>query len=134
MEKIKKTFFSDPQLLPEIEDWIISILKKAKLSDDQLNIISMAVSEAASNSIIHGNQAKPDKKIEITISIMKNQLKVFIKDEGKGFKIEKVPDPTEPENMMKDNGRGIHIMKAVLDNLEYKFGEDGTETILTIKI
>lgn len=134
-EKIyTKVVPSDPEILPELDDFIIQIAREAGLEEDKFNSLSLSFSEAASNSIVHGNKKDPSKKIIITVKVEPHQFIVIIKDEGNGFNLKSVPDPTQPENILKDSGRGIHIMKSFLDNLEYNFTPEGTETILKIKL
>lgn len=125
---------SDPDLLPEIEEYVVDKIKNLGLSDEKFNNFALSVSEAASNSIVHGNICDQSKKVKITIQIDDNHVIVKFKDEGKGFVPDLVPDPTAPENILKDNGRGIHIMKTFLDSLEYNFEGDGTEVVLKLKI
>jgi serine/threonine-protein kinase RsbW len=125
---------SDPDLLPEVEAFMVDVAKEVGLSEDKYNNLALSVSEAVSNSMVHGNKEDKSKKINIDITSNGSTLKIIIKDEGKGFDLKKVPDPTEPENILKDSGRGIHIMRSFLDDLEYNFTDSGTETILTIKL
>lgn len=132
-ESYRKEYKSDPEFLPEIEQYIISILEKENFSDEIINNLSLSVAEAASNSIIHGNKLDPSKKIQISLNIYKDKVQIIIKDEGKGFNPKSVPNPTAPENIMKESGRGIHIMKTFLDSLDYNFTPEGTEVILTVK-
>jgi serine/threonine-protein kinase RsbW len=61
-------------------------------------------------------------------------LTIKIKDEGKGFDPSIVPDPTDSENLLKDSGRGIYLMKVYMDGLTYNQTPEGTEIILTLKI
>ena len=96
--------------------------------------MEMALAEAAANSILHGNKSDKNKNVEITVTVTLKKIVIKIKDEGKGFVVSDVPDPTKEENMLKGNGRGLHIMKSLVDNLEYKFSKSGTETILTMNI
>ena len=129
-----KEFPSDPDLLPEIEEFIIDIANKINLSKDKFNNLALSVSEAASNSMLHGNKMDINKKVQITVKLTNLSMEIIFKDEGKGFVIEKVPDPTKPENILKESGRGIHIMKNFLDDLKYNFTPTGTEAILVIKL
>jgi serine/threonine-protein kinase RsbW len=133
-KKYKKEISSDPDLLPDLEDFIIKLAKKSNLRDDKLNSLALSFSEAASNSIVHGNKLDKNKKVKITVLVDENKMTVTIKDEGKGFNINSVPDPTKPENILKDSGRGIHIMRSFLDDLRYNFTPTGTETILEISL
>ncbi len=125
---------SDPDLLPELEEFIIEVANKAALSKDKLNNLALSFSEAVSNSIVHGNKLDKTKKIRIIVKIEKQKLIIILKDEGKGFDLKTVPDPTKQENIFKESGRGIHIMRNFLDDLRYNFTPDGTETILEISL
>jgi len=130
----KKEIQSNPELLPELDDFLMGIAKSAGLNEDKFNNLSLSFSEAASNAIVHGNQNDPSKKVFITVKVSDTQMTVIIKDEGKGFNIELVPDPTKPENILKDSGRGIHIMRSFLDDLYYNYTPAGTETILVLNL
>ncbi|MCX6171024.1 MAG: ATP-binding protein [Ignavibacteriales bacterium] len=125
---------SDPDLLPQLEEFIMGLAVRSHLSDDKLNSLALSFAEAASNSIVHGNKLDKNKKVKITVLVNDKSMIVTIKDEGKGFNIKTVPDPTLPENILKDSGRGIHIMRSFLDNLRYNFTPTGTETILEISL
>lgn len=128
----EKEIASDPDLLPELEEFIIELAIKSKLHDDKLNSLALSFSEAASNSMVHGNKLDKNKKVKITVHVTEKKMTVIIKDEGKGFNIDNVPDPTKPENILKDSGRGIYIMRSFLDDLRYISTPTGTETILEI--
>ncbi len=127
-----KIFPSNPDLLPEIESFVNKIVSKTDLSSQKIINMEMALAEATANSILHGNKSDPNKNIEIIVIVSSQKIVIKIKDEGKGFIVKDVPDPTKDENMLKGSGRGLHIMKALVDNLEYNFTESGTETIITI--
>lgn len=130
---LKKEIVSDPVLLPELEEYVINAAVANNVNEDKINNLALAFSEAASNAVLHGNKNNPSKKVFIVITIDEVYFKVSIKDEGNGFKLDQVPDPTKPENILKESGRGIHIMKSFLDDLQYKFSETGTEVVLVLK-
>jgi serine/threonine-protein kinase RsbW len=121
---------SDPEMLPELEEFILEIAKSCKLNDEKLNGLALSFSEAASNSVVHGNKLDKNKKVKIKVLVNEKMISITIKDEGSGFNVQAVPDPTRPENILKDNGRGIHIMRSFLHDLRYNFTPSGTETIL----
>ncbi|MFH0736535.1 MAG: ATP-binding protein [bacterium] len=129
----QKSIISDPNLMPEVEEFLLGVVADVHLSDEQLNYLTLSVAEATSNCIVHGNKLNPSKNIFIKISIDENSITICLKDEGKGFMLENVPNPTTPENILKDNGRGIHIMKTFLTDLQYNFTPTGTEAILVLK-
>ncbi len=125
---------SSPEFLPQVEDFVLEKIKNLNLPKEKIDSLSLAVAEAASNCIIHGNKFDDNKSVVITVKICKDELRIIFKDEGKGFDPKIVPDPTIPENILKESGRGIHIMRTFLDDLKFNFTETGTETILILKI
>ena len=134
-EKIfEKEIPSDPDLLPELEEFIIKVAEESNLDKEKFNSLALSFSEAASNSLLHGNKMDKSKKVRITVKVNEIKMTIIIKDEGQGFDIKSVPDPTKPENILKDSGRGIHIMRSFLDSLRYNFTPTGTETILEISL
>ncbi len=130
---IHKNFKSDPKILPEIEEFFINVLSSVRLEEEKFQKLILAISEAISNSIKHGNKNDPSKLVYSTIKITDDKIEIIFRDEGSGFNPDKIPDPTIQENIMKESGRGIHIMKAFVDELKYEFSEKGTNTYLIVK-
>ena len=120
--------------MPEVEALVLEAAIKAGLNEDKYNNISLAVAEAISNSMKHGNKNDKKKRVFITIEADNEKMVITLKDEGDGFNPNEIPDPTKPENILKDSGRGIHIMRSLLDDLHFKFTPQGTEIILEIKL
>lgn len=128
----KKVFKSDPELLPHIEEFVINLAIEANINENKLNNLALSVAEASSNSMIHGNNADPNKNVLVEIIYDDDTFSVKFKDEGEGFNVTEVPDPTAPENILKDHGRGIHIMRSFLDDIKFNFTPNGTEVTLVI--
>jgi serine/threonine-protein kinase RsbW len=90
--------------------------------------IPVTIDEAVTNAIKHGNKFQEDKKVFIEVSIDNERIKMVVADEGEGFDVSKVPDPTDPMNFLKPSGRGILFMSIGMD--EVRYNEKGT--ILTL--
>lgn len=131
---LKKEIQSDPDLMPEVEALVLDAAVQAGLNEDKYNNIALAVAEAISNSMKHGNKNDKSKKVFITITADDEKMVVTLKDEGTGFDPQDIPDPTKPENILKDSGRGLHIMRSLLDGLRFNFTPQGTEIVLEIKL
>ena len=129
-----KEFESDPENLPDIEQFVLDIADTLTMTSEKYNSLELSVAEAASNSIVHGNKSDINKLVKISVFIDKNKMKIIFKDEGNGFNPNEIPDPTTPENILRDHGRGIHIMKSYLSELKYNFTPSGTEAILLIDL
>ena len=110
---------SDYQSLVDVERLVGSVCEEFGVQDDAFGNVLIAVSEAVNNAIQHGNQNNPDAKVEVKVA---NQADVFciqIKDQGTGFLYESLPDPTAPENLLKDSGRGVFLMQHLADEVEF---------------
>ena len=92
--------------------------------------ISMAVREAMINAVLHGNAYDPAKRVNLTLEQNGRELIVTIGDEGKGLEPEEVPDPLAPENLMKQSGRGIFLIRAFMDEVRFRKLNSGTEITL----
>ena len=132
VQKFEKSFHSSPDVLPEVEEFAFHCCAESKLDKEKHNDLTLSISEAASNSIKHGNKNDPSKKVLITILADDEKLTIKLKDEGKGFDPQKVPDPTAPENILKDSGRGIFIINSFAKNLQFNFTDTGTEVSFEI--
>ncbi len=125
---------SDPNNLITVEEFVNYFAKDIGVDEDKMNGLMLSVTEATTNAIIHANKSDPSKKVIIDVSVDNNNLIVKVKDEGKGFDPSKVPDPTASENLMKDSGRGVYLMRIYMDELKFNITPTGTETILILKI
>ena len=125
---------SDPNNLITVEEFVNYFAKDLGLNDDQLSVLLLAVTEATTNAIIHANKCDLSKLVTIRAHIEDSKLIVKVKDEGKGFDPSTVPDPTQPENLLKDSGRGVYLMKVYMDEVRYNMTPTGTETILILNL
>jgi serine/threonine-protein kinase RsbW len=101
------------------------------ISQDNYGKILVSAMEAVNNAILHGNKSNPDKTVDIEISFESDILNIKVTDEGPGFRPDKVPDPTTPENIEELNGRGIYLMSHLADKIEYN--EKGNSVTMTFK-
>lgn len=103
-----------------IESFIDNAKEKFHLDDDIYGNIMIAVTEAVNNAIKHGNAGDRSKSVFLSLNLKDSLIKFVIKDEGRGFDYQNLPDPTEPENLQKIGGRGIFLMKHLSDQVEFK--------------
>lgn len=104
-----------------------------RCSEDQRDNLSIAVTEAVGNAIVHGNKKDPNKKVEIIFEIQNDQIQISVVDEGSGFNLEQLADPLDPDNVMKESGRGIFILKTLMDDVDFTFSAKGTTISFTLK-
>jgi serine/threonine-protein kinase RsbW len=94
--------------------------------------IGTAVREAVANAIKHGNKADASKQVRVDFGLEGSDVVISVQDEGAGFDPDNVPNPLEPENLLKPNGRGILLIREFMDRIEYEF-ERETGTALTMR-
>ena len=102
-------------------DRLMLLIRKC-VPDDESEV-EIALREALANAIIHGNHENPRKHVHVRFRCNPDEVSIAVKDEGRGFDINEMPDPTAPENIGSGHGRGIYLMKAFMD--EVRFEEDG---------
>lgn len=82
--------------------------------------IKLAMEEALTNAVKHGNQFDPSKPVTVRFAVSDEMVAVIVRDEGGGFVPDEIPDPTAPDRLPLPNGRGIMLLKAYMDKVEYR--------------
>lgn len=110
---------SDYQSLIEVESLVGSVCEDFGVQTDAFGNVLIAVSEAVNNAIQHGNKENTDAKVYVQVATDPTHFCIQVKDEGKGFAFQDLPDPTAPENLLKDSGRGVFLMQNLADEVEF---------------
>jgi serine/threonine-protein kinase RsbW len=122
------TLPTDFQSLVEVENLVEKVCQIVDIQEDAFGNVLIAVTEAVNNAICHGNNQNNTLTIDVAVGDSINSFCFRIKDQGKGFDYNNLPDPTAPENILKENGRGIFLMRNLSD--EVTFNEAGNEVII----
>lgn len=123
---------SNLESLTQIESFIDEVCDQYKFGEDHYGNILIALTEAVNNAITHGNKLDLNKKVTLNMETTTKDVEFIIRDEGAGFDVNTIPDPTLPENLEKLSGRGIFLMKNLAD--EVSFEENGTQIRLKFSI
>lgn len=123
---------SKTENISAVESLVNGVCGEYKVNEDYYGNILIALTEAVTNAIQHGNKYDPTKYFDVELKADDKALKFFIKDEGEGFDFANLPDPTDPENIEKIHGRGIYLMKHLADNVA--FLDDGRTVELDFQI
>ena len=124
---------SQREEIPKVESVIEKINEEFCLPPEKFLNLQIAISEVLVNAIVHGNKENPDKNVYIELSFDENEFSINVRDEGTGFDINMIPDPTQDANLLKEHGRGIFIIKSLCDNLDFKSSAKGTEIKMTFR-
>src|SRR5215813_9558338 len=107
----------------ELVETVVSLAKRVSaelgFDEDEAGRIELAAHEAVVNAIKHGNQYSADKQVEVRFLIEQDEMNIYVRDHGEGFDPTRLPDPLDPENLLKPSGRGILWMGAFMDEVEY---------------
>jgi serine/threonine-protein kinase RsbW len=118
--------------ISKLEDLLYTLNEFYGINQERFINFHIAVSEALINAIVHGNKESAEKRVIVDIYENEDSLEVVVKDEGEGFNQNILPDPTETENLNKESGRGVYIMKMLTDGYECCTDSTGTTVKLGI--
>ena len=104
---------------------VTGFIRDCGAPDDAAFGIEMAVREAVTNAMVHGNQEDEAKSVEVVFNCQGNELEIEVRDQGAGFDPANVPDPTDPSNLMKTSGRGIFLMRTFMDDIQWSARPEG---------
>jgi serine/threonine-protein kinase RsbW len=129
MKKFSIIIPSSTSYLEEVERLTIDVVNYTKLNASICDDLAIVVTELVNNAIHHGNKGDKEKKVAINFIIKPDRIEIHIKDEGNGFNPEELKNPLEPENLLNENGRGIFLIRNLMDKLDFRFSDNGTEVI-----
>lgn len=130
---IKKTFTIRTSL-KEIQPVVKKILEYLKGGDkDALHDIKLAAEEAVINAMKHGNKFNEKLYVIVDFEYDGNKVGIAVQDEGKGYDYSKIPDPTIEENILRGYGRGVFLIRRLMDEVHFNNSGNRLEMIKYIK-
>jgi len=120
--------------LTEVEEVTEKVTLQHDIPEDDRDNLAIAITELTNNAIMHGNKFDFEKKVTISFYFDNNEVCVYIMDQGTGFDPTTIGNPLDPENLLKESGRGIFILKSIMDDVQFQVGDQGTEVKITKKI
>ena len=116
------TIPSEYQASQEVQDKIMHDVNRRGFNSQTVFAIKLALEEAMMNAIKHGNKRDGKKLVHVEANVNSHQAEIVVEDQGPGFNRRSVPDPTLPENLEKCSGRGIHLIEAYMNEVEWSKG------------
>ncbi len=117
------TMRSDINAISGAVDWLMTMIKECNCVLGDERDVEIALREALANAVLHGNHQDAEKKVQINCRIQfGGEVSIIIKDEGRGFDPKKVSDPTAIVKLESEHGRGIYLMKALMDEVYFEQG------------
>ena len=128
--QVSYTYDSTLESVNQAETVATKLATRAGFDEEDVNRISIAVREAAVNAVLHGNAYDVNKKFTISFENTGEKLAITVADEGRGLDPNALPDPLAPENLLKQSGRGIFLIRAFMDEVRIRSLEPGTEVVM----
>jgi serine/threonine-protein kinase RsbW len=133
LETIELIFPSRIQAVNQAAAAVAEFMNRLGISEDVAFGVDMAVREAVTNAVIHGNRLDDTKEVEIELRNTPEVFEISVHDQGSGFNPDSVPDPTTDENILKTSGRGIFFMRNFMDEVDWSADPEGGTCVRMIK-
>ena len=102
--------------------------------EDSAHQVGMSVRESVTNAIQHGNKLDFNKRVHICFEMEADRLSITVRDQGNGFRADKIPNPLDSENLLKPSGRGIFYMRTFMDEVEFRSLPQGGTEVFMVKV
>ncbi len=126
-DTVELTIRSSFDSLDEVVSLVEQTAKQMVLGEDDETDLMISIMEAVNNAIQHGNQGDESKQVHLRLASSSDAIEIWVRDEGAGFDLASVPDPTDPDNLMNVSGRGILMMRSFMDEVDFSAGSEGLE-------
>lgn len=110
---------SEFEAVQRVESLIDTVCERLEVNEDSYGNVLIAVTEAVNNAIIHGNKLNKALNVDLFVGDKETDFCFSVKDQGDGFNFNNLPDPTAPENINKEDGRGIFLMRSLAEEVEF---------------
>jgi len=125
---------SRPNEIIKVEGFLEEINQTLQLDETRFNKLLIATTEAVNNGILHGNKRDPQKRVTLTCIANHSSLVVTVQDEGPGVDPDKLPDPLAEENLLRENGRGVFLMRSLMDSVDFEIFPGGSKVIMKMTL
>ena len=123
--RFELTIPSRVEEMPAVHALIGEAIRAYRINDELAHWFELTVSESVINAILHGNKADPAKKVTLKISSNGDTMEIIVEDQGRGFALDAIADPTDMANLLKPSGRGILIIRSFMDEVNLSEREGG---------
>ena len=112
---------------------LVDLCHRAGCAEDEEYWLVTALREAVANAVRHGNQQDPHRVVKVAYEISNSTFRIRVEDQGEGFDPEDIPDPTDPENLLRPNGRGIFYMRQFMNRVDFSSTPAGGTAVVMVK-
>lgn len=128
------TLESAPESIRLVDPFLMGIHAVAGLAPERYHDVLLAMTEAVNNAMIHGNRMDPKKPVTVDVRIDNGTFIAVVTDQGGGFDPASLPDPRDPENLLREGGRGVFLIQHLADSVEFRRTDTGMAVMLKINL
>ena len=125
---------SNPKEIIKVEKFLEKMNSTLHLEEGKYNKLLVAVTEAVNNGMIHGNKRDPKKKVLLRCEVNETMLYVYVHDEGPGVNPDTLPNPLAEENLLRENGRGVFLMRSLMESVKFEHTDEGCSVTMTLTL
>ena len=133
LETTELRFPSRIEAVSEAATAVSEFLRRLGIDEGIAFGVDMAVREAVTNAVLHGNKLDEAKVVDLKLSNSPEAFEISVHDQGQGFDPSDIPDPTQEENLLKTSGRGIFFMRNFMDTVDWSADPKGGTTVRMMK-
>ena len=124
---------TDVRSIEHAVDYVMQRCRTCETYQKRLRLnFRVGLTEALTNAMLYGNAHDQSKRVRVEVTLENGRLEARVTDEGSGFDPSTIPDPTEPENILKSSGRGLFLMRQLLDEVSYN--DQGNQVTLVLRL
>ncbi|MEE2845864.1 MAG: ATP-binding protein [Gemmatimonadota bacterium] len=124
---------TDVRSIEHAVDYVMERCRTCETYQKRLRVnFRVGLTEALTNAMLYGNEYDPSKRVRVEVTLEGGRLEARVTDQGRGFDPSTIPDPTEPENILKSGGRGLFLMRQLLDEVSYN--DQGNQVTLVLRL
>ena len=132
--RFELTLSSAPHEIQKVDKFLQMANATFGLDDGTMYRILVAATEAVNNAILHGNRSDPSKMVRLCLRGTRHQLTIRVDDEGRGFNAKALPNPLADENLMKDHGRGVFLIRSLVDEVRFYRFQKGSAVVMKVRL
>ena len=122
---------SNQEFLADVDLFIEGILRGYEIDESVIADIAISVSELVNNAICHGNKSEFEQPVKVCLERVNGKVEICVTDQGNGFNYGAIDSPIADENLMKEVGRGLFIVKSLMDSIDFEVTSRGTTVVIT---
>jgi serine/threonine-protein kinase RsbW len=124
---------SSTDYLADVDQYLEEKLMEAGIDESTRTDLAISVSELVNNAILHGNDSDASKDVDVRLTITPSELRVVVCDQGKGFDVRKIENPVDDNNLLREVGRGIYIVKSFVNEVNVSRAPSGGTCVEIVK-